>query len=208
MNEKKTIINLPIHENCFFEINIPRHNLQNLYPYDLIKIIFFCNEKEYIVFNDFALFAIQALQCCVKEIMKNKFQLHNSITKDIGYVWNEYLHADITNKSKFIREDNFWVGNKHHVWEGPGTATWLYQKNNKIYLEINSFYPWHFSDPEPGENYISYEEFMQNYEPYAIIELDKETIKQWLEQTEELLAIMNANEEKAEKEYEAKQQKN
>jgi hypothetical protein len=88
-----------------------------------------------------------------------------------------------------------WVGLDYLVWSAASSfATWLYEKDGKIFLEITPTYPWTFIDPEPEETFISYNQFIQNYHSYIIKEISRDIISQWHKETERLLKIVNDNE--------------
>ena len=109
---------------------------------------------------------------------------------DVGYVWNRKLRGDVGLKKD---DNNFWVGSKNLLWEtrgdfNPVLETWLYNnENSEIVLEITPSYRWHFSDPAPDEEYVSYEEFMRNYQPLLFRIISVKIAKQWIRQIEELL---------------------
>ena len=64
------------------------------------------------------------------------------------------------------------------MWGGNEFDTWLYNQNNKIYLEITPGYMWHFSDQINKEDFIPYDEWIKNYKPLVIIEIDKVIARQ------------------------------
>ena len=65
--------------------------------------------------------------------------------------------------------------------------TFLYNFNDKIYLDIVLTYPWTYRDPEPSEQYYSYDEFIKNYKPYIVQEIPVNVARQWQQQCKELL---------------------
>jgi len=60
----------------------------------------------------------------------------------------------------------------------------------RLYLEISSSYPWLFLDPEPSDNYYSFDDYVANYKPIAVHEISRETAEQWIKQSEALLQSM------------------
>src|SRR5439155_26455584 len=128
-----------------------------------------------------------------------RLSVDQSITEDIGYMWNRALHGD----SGLEYHDIFWVGLRNLVWQSPGNiqpnyATWLYNDAaGNIILEITETYFWHHSEPTMGINYISYEEFMQDYKPFIVRTIPRKTAQNWLHQAESVLGILKKNEERA-----------
>ena len=86
------------------------------------------------------------------------------------------------------REDIF---SQYWVWSSPDNIqTWLYSLNNKIYLEISQTYPWLFSEPEEGELFISFDEYITDYKPIVLIELQEPLIQLWINQCQDILQKM------------------
>lgn len=192
--------------HLYFEIdrnNNIRFDLQttfsDVFRYVEIEVILNVVKQDRIVlFDDFLIVGLRELQGSLEEILKGNLILHSSITRDIGYLWNEYLH-DVELPCETDSEGYaFWVGQKYLVWNAirSHAATWLYEKDGKFWLEVTPGYPWHFSDPEEGEEFISYEEFMKNYKPIALFEVSRETLEEWLKKVNEFIPIVEANDSK------------
>jgi hypothetical protein len=95
------------------------------------------------------------------------------------------LSIDTLNDNFDVEYNAFWL------WSSISKIqTWLYTKDGKIYLEISSSYPWLFVDPEPSDNFYSFEQYLANYKPIALHEISKETAGQWIKQSEVLLQSM------------------
>jgi len=114
--------------------------------------------------------------------------------------FEQFLNKNLTGKTYFVctknnNEKQEWIGLDYQLWSGKGAGpqTWLYNKSGKIILEISPSYKWHYRDPEPNEQAISYEEFMQSYKPLVITEISKETAGKWLIKTRELLNTIDTN---------------
>ncbi|MBA3535846.1 hypothetical protein H0X48_05755 [Candidatus Dependentiae bacterium] len=147
--------------------------------------------------------AIENLRNLLKQAINNELGIHSSILKDLGYLANEYFQE--SSQELFFRREKvkMWIGMEYLVWSPRGTSTWLFNKNREIFLEITPSYMWHFSDPEEGENFITYEEFLKDYKPHCIFKLSKEIVLEWLNKTEELLNIMKRNYEQCKYLHEA-----
>ena len=188
-----------INVNCYIKFIIPC-SVKELEGCEETTIVLSLNQEYYTLSKHNCIgLDIEVLNNVLKWALDNQFHLHPSITKDIGYLTNEYFQD--STKELFIRNDGgkSWIGINHLVWSSRGIGTWLYNKDSTILLEIAPLYKWHYSDPKKGEDFITYEEFIKNYKPYFILELNKETAQQWLNKTEELLTIMQQNYEKYEK---------
>lgn len=172
----------------------------DVYRYDTIEVAFYLRSKKYIVYtNDYIVEALVTLNNLLKRAIADKLQLHESINKDIGFLWNEVLQDKGEMFPAYqLGGIEHWVGEKYLLWSVPGKySTWLYQRGSEIFLEITPVYPWHFSEPKPTDQYYSYEEFIKNYKPLAVVEISKETAQRWLQQIEALLKIIEQNDAKA-----------
>lgn len=175
---------------------------QGLFMCDEVKIILYDNGHEYVLYDDIEIrYAIEKLNTLLTKALHNKLQLHESIQQDIGYLWNELLQDRLKLLARVNQEGgNRWIGTCYLLWEIKGLDTWLYNKDEKIFMELAPVYKWHFDDPETGEDYITYDEFIKDYKPYLIVEIDKKVAQQWLAKTEELMQIIQDNYEKSLKE--------
>ena len=173
---------------------------------DEIKIIFHNDDKDVLLFeNDSLLYGINLLVDLLQDAIHKKLILHESIKKDLGFLWNEYLQ-DKT-KYNFVKikceppGPYMWIGTNHLLWEGGINEldTWLYNKSDAIVFEITPVYKWHFVDPEKDEIFISYEKFIKNYKPIFITTIPLQVAKKWLIKAENLLKIAQGNDEKVER---------
>ncbi len=41
------------------------------------------------------------------------------------------------------------------------TRTWIYNQDDKIYIEISPEYRWDYNDPEEGKSFESFEHFIK-----------------------------------------------
>ena len=78
------------------------------------------------------------------------------------------------------------------VWSSlERTHTLLYNYENKIYLEISPGCPDLFTDKSARTINKLFKEFMKTYKPYFVTEIPIETAKQWLEQSEQIIQMIN-----------------
>ena len=196
---KEYKIKLKLNDNIFIEAIIPCKE-QELEGCEETTITFHYNQEYYTLSKHNCIgLDIENLNTALKEALNNRFTLHPSIDKDIGYMTNEYFHD--SSKELFIRNNGgkSWIGMNYLIWSPRGIGTWLYNKDSTILLEIAPFYKWHHIDPKRGEDFITYAEFIKNYKPYFILELNRDIAQQWLNKTEELLTIIKQNYERYEK---------
>lgn len=187
-----------IDENNRIRFDMPATET-DAFRYHEISVILSCNKDfEINLYNDFLIAALRDLSGSIELCLNGGAVLHPSITKDIGYLWNEYLH-DVELPIETDSEGySFWVGRKYLVWDSAKSkaASWLYEKDGKFWLEVTPGYPWHFPDSAEDEALISYEEFMKTYKPIALFEVSRETLEKWLKRVDELIPVVEANDDK------------
>src|SRR4029077_13621525 len=117
---------------------------------DWLPLYFFDNDKQILIAQIFIASIFESLISHLEKALENKLQLHPSITKDIGYLWNYELHhtqyTDMYKKDLVYEENNeghyFWVGQRYLVWSTPEDvrhvlSTWLYNDcKGAIILQI------------------------------------------------------------------------
>ena len=170
-------------------------SVTNLSMFDILQISILEKGKHKLIIyeNDNAVYGINELNRHLKYCLSNKLEIHPSINNDIGYYWNEYLYKKSNNLKVEVKE---WKVTNYLVWQIYSTSTWLYNDDNKIIFKVTPAYKWHFQDPDKNEKFISYKEFIKNYEPLATFELSKKIAQQWLNKTQQLISIMEKNYEK------------
>jgi hypothetical protein len=161
-----------------------------------------------LVWDEPALTALFNLYLNLMMLKGGQRKLHPSIQKNIGYLANKALlkmelkqEADDNElKYEMTEEEGLaWVGQKYAVW-GPGHAemAWLYEKDERFFLEITPVYPWIFQEgAHLQEGYVPFEEYIQDYKTTVIIELETSAIDALVDQVDELLAIMRDNDDEA-----------
>ncbi len=131
----------------------------------------------------------------LKKTIDNKLQLHQSITRNLGFMENEYCHDLPQIKTEFLMipsssgESSYWIGSNYEIMKTynttkPISATWMYNDYaGNIIFEITPIYKWSFfpddlQDPE----FETYEEFMKDYKPLIHRVIPRDVAVQWLEQ--------------------------
>ena len=191
----KTLIRFPISESRQICIVINEENKTNIYGYktdelhmfDEIEAKYIHNNKSIILIRDSAQYVVETFCNSLEMALKNELILDQSLVPGkIGY----FFSKEKTDNFDEIKDAKN-IFSQYWVWSSlDNVQTWLYNANNKIYLEISPTYPWLFSDPEEGENYISFEEYMSSYKPIALVELQKSLVLSWINECRRLLDKM------------------
>jgi hypothetical protein len=174
--------------------------LEDIHFCDDIEIYFISDNQDYRLFFDCFQYTLRSFIADFNDAVNNKLSLHPSIKQDLGYLWSEECFG-VSSGSKLTLErdeDDNWVGERYILWSSSDgldqkLTTWLYNnENGKIILEITPSYKWHFQDPEPGENYITYQQFIKNYQPLLFRTIDREVAKKWIIEAQEILSRVEA----------------
>lgn len=172
-------------------------------------IIFFHDASQIVIASDFVRYNISGLSHLLSKVLAKQLMLHSSIIKDIGYLYNEYLqglYSESLQKNKELVYEKMegidhWVGEAYKLFDCNPT-TWLYNDyDENIILEITPNYPWHFSEPKEGEDFIPYEEWIKSYKPVLIRAIPVEVARQWLEQANMILKKIEENVARFEREH-------
>lgn len=193
------ILNLVLDDKTAIFCN-SENSLEDTFFCDDIKISLKINNKVHLLDEDCLHYTLQVFKDQLLSVLHNSLKLDFSISKDIGYLWNEYLTKE--SKEQFIynlRENRpYWIGQDYYLWETVNVTkltTWLYNnEKGEIILEITPSYPWHFSDPTPEENFIPYEQWIKDYKPFIIRTIPQEVAKRWLAQVEHLIEVFEKKE--------------
>jgi len=189
----------------FIEIKAP-HKQEDLFRYDEVDIVFQKKDgQKFVIYSsDFIIEALRRFESKLTKATNNCLELHPSIipgssSKDIGLLWNEDLHSkeylpqEVNEKGK-----SYWVGKKYLLFSCNKSriTSWVYNTEGKIFLELTPQYQWHFDEPEKGEKFITYENFVENYKPLIINEITKEAAQNLLMWIQELRQIVEKNDSK------------
>lgn len=155
---------------------------EKLHMFDEVTIIFKEEDKIVVLYKDNLNVTLFDLKNSLENTLNSKNRLSESINVgELGKYYN--INTANQNSIKF-NFSIFWV------WSTRGIQTWLYNKNNKIYLEISPSYPWLYSEPKENDKYITFDDFMKNYKPIAVEEINKSTAQQWINQCNEVINKM------------------
>jgi hypothetical protein len=146
-----------------------------LHAYDEITVILYQNSTPLDVAKNSLDFIIEPLQTALEELLNSSRNLPPHFKPgDIGRMYNEAVHYQDEADDHYFKITHF------TLWNYSEVSVWLYKKNNIIYLEFSPRYPWLYWDPEEPTPTISFENFMKDYKPIALYELDRNTILSWL----------------------------
>ena len=186
-------------------------------PFDEISCCYdgciFLAQQEHTILlsNDDILDNMRVFAALLGKALNNSLSLHSSLSKDIGYVYNQYSHFLWSDNSSEIdhffyeyeNKKNDWIGMRYHLWAAQNNVTWLYNnENGEIILEITPFYPYLHTNPSEEPQYIFFEEWVKTYQPYFKIIVSKNIAQLWLEQANQVIQQIYANIERLKKEYE------
>ena len=140
----------------------------------------------------------------LKKVINNKLQLHESITQNLGVMWNEKFQG----KLGFIMikasdgKSMYWVGLDYEMWAvfnniNQYVTTWLYNdKDTNIIFEVTPFYKWSVQEREPEDlDFVTYEEFMKDYQRIIQRVIPREIAIAWLDQAMKAYRSLFDNEE-------------
>ena len=165
------------------------------------KHILFLHDKEKIILSKDAIYHdMLDLANLLKKALNQELFLHTYITKEIGYLHNQYIYDNINIPICTFSSDNNsdWIGYKYHLWSARNDLvsidSWIYNApDESIIFEVTPIYPYMYCEPEEEPDYIPYEEWIKTYKPYFITTLSREIAEQWLEQAEYIIKIVEDN---------------
>jgi len=134
---------------------------------------------------------LTTMRFCFEAALEGKLKLI-PLPCNIGYINCEYVHLGRKDYLPYHE-----LINRYLLMDSPRfTATWLYEIDGSFFIEVTPLYPWAFCDPQPGEQYISYEEFMASYKSMLTIPLQCADIERLYQKTSQLADEMLARERK------------
>ena len=130
--------------------------------------------------------------------------LDKSINQNLGFMYNEYCQE----KKGFVmvstddHSSMYWIGLNYNIWSTynttkPMLTIWLYNdQNNNIIFEITPLYRWSFKPDEPeNPDFITYEEFMKDYQPVIRRVVPRDVAIDWLDQAMQVYRSLFKTEE-------------
>ena len=196
---KKTVLKLAIDETQYLSLEFAG-KASDLRLLDYITVSYRKGTRKYILYtDDWVVEALDSFKLILTKAIKNQLILHSSITADIGFFWNEYLHDKKSHNfvRKPLENSTYWLGLDYLLCESKKWDTWMYNNNTDIYLEITPTYPWHFNESKKNDKFVPYDEFVRKYKPLMIIKIKKNVAQKWLKIVSKLEIIAQTNHEKS-----------
>jgi hypothetical protein len=112
------------------------------------------------------------IKACTQAALKGLLQVDH-ITQNIGYIYCNGLHNMLSGESAeydLVKLCAFAHYPRRHT-------TFLYEKAGSFFLEVAPLYPWECCDPEPHEQYYSYEDFMASYASILQIPIERSVLE-------------------------------
>lgn len=153
--------------------------------FDEVTVVCRNQSKTFIVFDDIIQEAVCNLHDALSKCLMNELTLDSNLNVGmVGKAWNNWAYNyNLTEREEGLKLE---VLQRYWVWStSRGYQTWIYQYHNKTFIEMSPSYKWHFDEPTKDENFISFEEFMKDYEP-LVIELSLEQIREILDSLEQI----------------------
>jgi hypothetical protein len=166
------------------KINIYGYETNGLHIFDEVKAEYIHGDKAVTLTTDIVQEVVVTFCTSLEMALKNELPLDEFLVAGkVGYFFSKktYMATDRSEK----KEDFF---SQYWVWSSSNNIqTWLYNVDNKIYLEISPTYSWLFLDHQGDDHYISFDEYMNDYEPIALVELQESLIRLWIDECHILL---------------------
>jgi len=194
-NDDTNIIILKISETQSFEIHL-LDKLKNIDKFDWGEIFYVDNDIKILLEN-------YAYSSYYFNKLKNYLNYKNNIKsfpkgKDInrGICYYYNIHE----KELFDIEENLsnFLSNldisEYWLYSTSGEVqTFIYTIDNQIYIEISPSYKWLHREPEEGEKFISFDEFIDSYQIIVRFELNENIIEEWIKTCNNIISILEKN---------------
>ena len=166
------------------KVNIYGYTMDGLHVFDEVEARYIEGNRIIVLAKDIVQHIISSFSIALEKALNNNLQLDTPFALGkLGYCFSETVHMNVEENGK--GSDIF---TKYWVWSSPNNVqTWLYNKDDKTYLEISETYPWLFSDPAEDEDAIFFDEYAKNYKPIVLVELQKSLIQEWIQQSHDFL---------------------
>ena len=187
------VLSLKINQNEHISIYVPsfkkkwnsyRKPIEKLDRFDEVTVLYEIKNERITLEKNIIDEILYGLTIVLKKTINNERIIPNSI--EIGEMGKIY---NIETKKKNWAID---CGYNYGIFCGKNNTTFIYNnKAGEIFLEISPLYPWAYLKPKYRNQFISFVRFMKRYKTYALIQINKEIAKQWLEEVEGLYKKLN-----------------
>lgn len=190
----KLISELIINKTDLIKILVPKFEYKYNYFYkpteslhicDQITIVFQKGDTQIELAKNMLDILFEVFKETLNKVINNQLILPKEYeVGKVGYAFNICVENENENDGCFYSIPSAFCNNET-------TKTWLYNKDNKIYLEISPLYPWLYREPRSCEKYVSFEEYIKTYSPFAVYEISSKKTIEWLAQCN--LIVENAD---------------
>ena len=169
------------------------------------------NNEKVIIGNSTVFIYAELLKNKLILALSNKLQLDSSITRDLGYYWNQDLNEEDPKLFYLNDKDGkYWIGINHFLWGTAGGserkfAAWLYNDSvGNITFQVTPLFSGTLVDWDDSIEVKAYQEWMEtSYEPFFTRIIPKDVAMQWLDQANLILKTIDQNTKKLKAQYEA-----
>ncbi|WP_430607664.1 hypothetical protein IGJ55_001116 [Enterococcus sp. AZ170] len=181
-----TLLTLNLADNKYLQIN-SKNDGKKLYFHDEIIIKYLDNNREIILFKDSLREGLESLKNMLLLALNNELPVsEKNFLTGVGYEWTIYYH----NLDVFSEEDPTELYSLWSVSPEIGSASWIYNRNSKIFFEISPQYLWDFIDSNVNEKQITFEEFMASYTFDAQFSIDRKVCMEMVQTLKEMLKMI------------------
>ena len=175
------------------------------------SIVLNINDEKIIIGNNTVFIYAELLKNKLTLALSNKLQLDSSITRDLGYYWNQDLNEEDPKLFYLNDKDGrYWIGINHFLWGTVGGAerkfaVWLYNDLvGNITFQITPLFSGTLVDWDDPIEMQAYQEWMEtSYKPFFTRIIPKEVAMQWLNQANLILKTIDENTKMLKAQYEA-----
>jgi len=175
-----------------------------------VSIILNIHDRKIIIGNSTIFVYAELLKNKLTLALSNKLQLDSSITRDLGYYWNQDINEEHP-KLLYLndKDGKHWIGIKHFLWGTAGGAeqkfaVWLYNDSvGNIIFQVTPLFLGTLVDWDDPLEMRAYQEWMKtSYKPFFTRITPKDIAIQWLNQANLILKNIDDNVKMLEAQYE------
>jgi len=191
MKKKLMTANLNKTEKLFIKSEVP---FENAHCCSQSTVLLTHDSKKIMLCRGHTQDILTSLVDLLTKALSNKLALHESIKKDIGYLYNESQQENEKAIDEKSAVRNVWIG-EQYCWSANRLGSvWFYNDTKgSIILEVCPSYPYIWMAQEEDPAYIPYKEWIKSYKPYLITFFPQDIAKEWLTQAQLILNTIERN---------------
>ncbi len=176
INENEQItINIPIFGEKFNYYKMPTEKLDK---FDEITVLYENNDKKIMLMQDIIDDILTGFRGDLERALNRDLILPDFIC--IGEIGKNYNIESHRNNETGNYKNKSMKYSDHGIFSGESIQTWIYNDHfGEIYLEISPRCPLLYREYEEGDEFVTFEDFMKKYKPYAFFHIDKKTALEW-----------------------------